>query len=379
MTSSVHFLNVKPGASTIIQHSSGRVSMIDICNARFDKIRSKTLTAALFQGERPRGDFKMGQSLTNPINYLKSLNVNSIWRFILTHPDMDHMDGLKLLMDNLSINHFWHTSVHKAKPDFSGSPYCEEDWNAYANIINGKSKDITILNPLAGDQFVYANKGDNVFCTGDNLHILAPSKDLFKDSDINNSSYIILFENPAGKILFPGDAHDASWEYVLERNQKAIQDCAFLLAPHHGRDSKRSYEFLDHIRPQLTLFGNASSEHLAYEEWQNRNLDFITTNQVGNTVLEVDCECIKVFIENKSFAQAKGLNISVQNKQGYVFYKTLKTFSKKPASTFTGIADLLKLRPPSLPEQLRQSVLSNELPAAQQKSNFLNELFGKKY
>jgi competence protein ComEC len=378
VTSSVHFLNVKPGASTIIQHSSGRVSMLDICNARFDRIRSRMLTTALFQGPRPKGDFKMDESLTNPINYLKSLNINSIWRFILTHPDMDHMDGLKILIDNLSINHFWHTNAHKTKPDFNGSPYKEEDWNAYANIFAGKSIDTTILNPLAGDQFVYANKGDNVFCTGDNLHILAPNNDVLKHSDINNSSYIILFDNPSGKILFPGDAHDASWEHVFERNQNAIQNCAFLLAPHHGRDSKRSYEFLDHIQPQLTLFGNASSEHLAYKEWQHRNLDFITNNQAGNTVLEIDSECIKVFIENKSFAQAKGLNISVQNKQGYVLYKTLKTFSKKPASTFRDIADLLKMRPPSLAEQLRQSILSNELQVAQQKSKFWNEIFGTK-
>lgn len=376
MISSVHFLNVKPGASTIIQHSSGRVSMIDICNARFDKILSKTPTATFFQGARPRGDFKMDKSLTNPVNYLKSLSINSIWRFILTHPDMDHMDGLKVLIDNLSINYFWHTSARKAKPDFNGSPYYEEDWDAYANIIAGKSSDTTILNPLSGDQFVYANKGDSIFYNGDNLHILAPNRDLLSNPDINISSYIILFDNPAGKILFPGDAHDASWEYVLENNQELIQDCAFLLAPHHGRDSKRSYEFLDLIRPQLTLFGTASSEHLAYKEWERRNLDFITTNQVGNTVLEIDNENIKVFIENKSFAQAKGLNISIQNKQGYVFYKALK---KKPASIFSDLANLLKMRPPSLAEQLKQSALSNGLQAAQQKSKFLDELFGKNF
>jgi len=62
-----------------------------------------------------------------------------------------------------------------------------------------------------------------------------------------------------------------------------------------------------------------------------------------------------------------------------MFYKTLKTFSKKPASIFSDLANLLKMRPPSLAEQLKQSVLSNGPQAAQQKSKFLDELFGKNF
>jgi len=35
-----------------------------------------------------------------------------------------------------------------------------------------------------------------------------------------------------------------------------------MIAPHHGRDSDRSYDFLDTVNPQLTLFGCAPSVDL---------------------------------------------------------------------------------------------------------------------
>jgi len=31
----------------------------------------------------------------NPIEYLRDRGISEVFRFILTHPEMDHMDGIK--------------------------------------------------------------------------------------------------------------------------------------------------------------------------------------------------------------------------------------------------------------------------------------------
>ena len=40
-------------------------------------------------------DYKQKGFPENPIDYLKRLNIQNIFRFVITHPDMDHLDGIK--------------------------------------------------------------------------------------------------------------------------------------------------------------------------------------------------------------------------------------------------------------------------------------------
>ena len=62
----------------------------------------------------------------------------------------------------------------------------------------------------------------------------------------------------------------------LNNYESDVRDVDLLIAPHHGRSSGRSYEFLDVLRPTLTFFGKARSEHLAYSAWNYRKLPFVT-------------------------------------------------------------------------------------------------------
>ena len=83
-----HFLNVGKGNCTIIDFPSGRLSVIDIDDSR-----------ALSQNEKLAMLLEKKASLTNPIDYIVSKFADrEIFRFILTHPDMDHMSGIKRLL-----------------------------------------------------------------------------------------------------------------------------------------------------------------------------------------------------------------------------------------------------------------------------------------
>lgn len=322
---SVHLLNVSPGDCSIIRHGSGRTTVIDICDGNLEEEEelSKAAVAEALR-LRPRGNFQMCKSPTNPIRYANNIGVTSVFRFILTHPDMDHMDGFDALANEFSIGNFWDTGTCRDKPDFDEeSPYREEDWDRYVKVRDGKEDGVATCVRRAGSRFAFANKKQEGQPGGDGLYILAPDSQLVRDAsqhgDINDGSYVILYRTVGGRVLLPGDAHDNTWNYVINNYASDVADCSFMLAPHHGRDSERSHDFLDHIRPIVTLIGCAPSEQIDYEQWRRRKLEYITSNQAGNVVLEILKDRIDVYVENEVFARTKGSDPSVKNAQGYVY------------------------------------------------------------
>ena len=57
------------------------------------------------------------------------------------------------------------------------------------------------------------------------------------------------------------------------------------------------------MRPSLTLFGNARSEHLAYDAWNFRDLPYITNNQANCVVIQISESLANIFVTNESFAR----------------------------------------------------------------------------
>lgn len=304
----VHFLNVGNGDCSIIEHFSGRVTMIDICGGQVDagEVAVDAILRDIFEKTMPQTrDFRMRDYPTNPFAYLTKHNIKAPFRFILTHPDMDHLDGFAQLVSEVGITNFWDNGVRRERPSFEGGHYVEADWDAYVEVLDGKREGITLVTPLAGARFAFANKG-GVLERGDALSIVAPDRALVhaanETADPNDGSYVIVYRTAGGNIVFGGDADDATWEYVTTHHAALVRNCAVLIAPHHGRDSDRSYEFLDVLNPALTLFGIAKSEHLGYDAYNERGLLHITNNQAGNVVLVPRNGHIEVFVENRRFA-----------------------------------------------------------------------------
>ena len=315
----VHFLTVGAGDCTIIEHNSGRISIIDICggNKPISKAEGRVIEAL----EKPRGNFAMCKRPTNPLEYLQGLGVTKIFRFILSHPDMDHLDGFNNLMENFTVLNFWDSGARKDKPDFKGSPYKEEDWDRYVKVRDDNDDGVTVVSVRAGSRFMYANRNEEESTDIDGLYIASPSKELIEEAnesqEFNDASYIICYWSTGGKIIIPGDTHDGAWKYAINNHKDDIENCSFLLAPHHGRKSDRDFEFLKVTSPSATLLGCASSTDLAYDAWRNRNLYYFTQNQAGNVVLEITTGQIDVYVENEKFAGNSGGDTSSTNRQGY--------------------------------------------------------------
>ena len=326
MLSSVHFLNVRQGDCILLRHNSGRSTIYDICAGNIPrKTQARRVAENL---SSVRGNFQMCHHPTNPLDYLQSLGLSSIWRFILSHPDMDHLDGFDALMDEIALTVFWDSRVRREKPDFQGSPYLEEDWKRHEKVRDGEERRVQTLKPHAGNRFKYANINEDDSPGGDGLHILAPDPGLVeeanKNGNLNDASYVLLYRSVGGRVVIPGDAHDKTWKYVLEQYEDDVRDIDLLVAPHHGRKSGRSYDFLDVLRPKLTLFGCARSEYLAYDAWNRRGLKHVTNNQAGCIVAECFKAKMDVYVENEKFADAAGGDTNRTNSQGFYYWTTIE-------------------------------------------------------
>lgn len=320
----VHYLNVKDGDCSIIKHGSGHITVVDVCNARkqvpLEEARKQALRKAI---EKAAGSGNHNQKAypENPIEYMRSFGYSSVFRFVLTGPDMDHMDGIKDFFEEFSPTNFWDTGNKKEiTSSWNGSPYREEDWKFYKRLRDTKpDSDPKRLELHAGARGKYFNQNEEGASGGDGLYPLAPTQALIDKGneieDWNDSSYVVLYRGPEGRVLFSGDSHDRTWEHLLENHESDIADMDLLIAPHHGRKSGRDYGFLDVVKPKLTFFGNARSEHLAYAAWSNRGLPYITNNQAGSMVVDAGSVGMPVYVTNEAFARQR--NSSTFHSKGY--------------------------------------------------------------
>jgi competence protein ComEC len=299
-----HFLDVGHGDCSIIEHASGRVTMIDVCKARATAAPG---AHAYYNSLWPAGLLKSAADYVNPISYMRDRKVGALFRYIQSHTDMDHMDGLTDLFAEFPPLNFWDTANTCGKDDGFGFGYRREDWELYKSIRDGVIGAPRRLVLYAGAQGPFYNAVTEPGETHDGLYVLAPTPELVRAAnecqDFNDCSYVVLWVTRAGRVLFSGDSHDDTWEHILANYADLVADVEIMIAPHHGRDSGRDRKFLDIVRPKLTLFGRAPSEHLAYDAWSNRRLMYITANQAGTVVVDATTNDMHVYVAKEAFAR----------------------------------------------------------------------------
>lgn len=220
-----------------------------------------------------------------------------IFRFISTHPDDDHIKGLKQLDDQIGIINFYCVNNKATKDDETDDfkKYCElRDSEKHFYIYKGCSRK-------------WMNIGDDERDSS-GINILWPdvSNDDYKDAletsekgeSPNNICPIIRYSLKNGvTVLWMGDLESDFMEKI--KDYVDFSEIDILFAPHHGRKSgKVPSDVLATLSPKIIVVGEAPSKDLEYYSGYNT----ITQNSAGDITFECLENKVKTFVSNSNYS-----------------------------------------------------------------------------
>lgn len=270
----LHFLNVGHGDCTFIELPSERLMMIDINNSKSlpwnDEVALAAASkvdvlefsrSAVLKGGRSWEDYYKSL-LVDPYDYYQeNFSGKEVFRYLQTHPDMDHMGGLYrfFVQEQVPLLNFWDVGHAKAftQKDFDSSPYDYGDWLAYGLLRNGcLIRDGQIVD---GNHRVFKNiRGDQGhFWTDDTIRVLSPTDDLVTEcndsGNYNNCSYVVKITYGGRSVILPGDAEEAAWKSMMDALSEDTLRCDILKAAHHGRKSGYYQPAAKAMDPRLVI------------------------------------------------------------------------------------------------------------------------------
>lgn len=231
MTLTLHFLSVGHGDCTIVEFPSGRLMVADINRAS-------------------QGPGTNSKKFTDPVAFLATqYKGRGIFRYIQTHPDMDHMSGLRDLVDAVPITNFWDIDHTKriSKNSWANSPYDQRDWKAYRELQKRRHG---LLHELA--------KATGEFWTDDKITVLGPTAEMLEvcnevHESWNNASYVLRVDHAGWSTILPGDAEEPEWESLIDTHGKAALKCGILKAAHHGRRTGFHADAVAAMSPKVVI------------------------------------------------------------------------------------------------------------------------------
>lgn len=219
-----------------------------------------------------------------------------ITRFISTHPDEDHIRGLKDYNSKFGIVNFYCVDNEATKDEES------EDFEEYCKLRDGEHH--FYLTKGCGRKWM--NESDEtrgsagLFCLWPELS----NKDykealkVAKDGESpNNISPIIKYSIADGAtFLWMGDLETDFQEKI--KTTVAWPKVDILFAPHHGRDSgKIPEDVLQKLNPKIIVIGEAPSRTLNYYN----NYNTITQNSAGDITFECVDNKVHVYVSSNTY------------------------------------------------------------------------------
>jgi beta-lactamase superfamily II metal-dependent hydrolase len=266
--SQIRSYSVGDGDMFYINHGSDNFTIIDCC---LDKNTKDHILAQVSALAKKKG----------------------ITRFISTHPDEDHLQGLIELDEKIRIVNFYCVKNAATKPAESS------DFIKYREFRDSEKA----FHIFKGCNRKWMNQSDEVRKTSD-IQILWPNtaneefkkalKDAADGKSPNNISAVIKYSLEGGAtFLWMGDLETRFMEAIEADIDLPKVDILF--APHHGRDSGRVPDsMLKKMQPKVIIVGEAPSEYLHYYPDYNT----ITQNSAGDIHFECNEGNVHIFTMN---------------------------------------------------------------------------------
>lgn len=227
------------------------------------------------------------------------LQQKGISRFISTHPDQDHFEGLIDLDKKISICNFYCVKNKVKKDpetdDFKKYKTLRDSDKAFALTKGCSRRWLNEGNSTRGSSGIHILWPDT-----NNLHFQEALKSAEEGYSPNNISPIISYSAHNGvSYLWMGDLETEFMEKIeKDVNLKAVD---VLFAPHHGRTTgKVPSSWLKKLQPKIIVIGEAESKDLYYYQKYNT----IKQNSAGDIEFHNHGNQIDVFVSESSYSES---------------------------------------------------------------------------
>ena len=236
--------------------------------------------------------------------YLEDMDIDTLDYLIITHPDSDHVNMAQIALDNYEVKNIYYNDIYSTAS------------NTYKEFVDlSKVEDGAQLFSIDedGEYYQIASEEWNY-----QIDIIAPCHSRF--SDRNSMSVFCLLKYGGTEVLFTGDAHTDSEEYLMEYLDQGV-DIDILKVGHHGSDSSTSMEFLEFFDPEYAVISVAQTNAYNHPSpfLMNRLFEYgvvtYRTNRHGDIVLYMD--------NQENFGFLCGKNVAVENNSKEINEKRL--------------------------------------------------------
>ena len=249
-----------------------------------------------------------------------------ITRFISTHPDEDHISGLKEYDNEFHILNFYRVNNNATKDGEES-----EDFVKYRELRDDSKKKFELKKDCSRKWMNLSDEergSSGLFCLWpitDNLKYKLALKDATNGESPNNISPAIKYKSGEFSFLWMGDMEtDMQEEFNREVDNKHV---TIVFAPHHGRKSGHiPSSLMSKLYPRLVVVGEAPCEDLDYYKDQNT----ITQNSAGDILFDVSSDYLDIFVSNSNYTKKDGMTINI-NHSSFEGMHYLGSISKKDA------------------------------------------------
>ena len=183
------------------------------------------------------------KSISETIN--QNMEDGVIEYVIATHPDGDHIGGMKALFDQYTIE-----SLIKFEGNYTSQKYKNFE-TAYIN----EGCDVYQIK----SDIIDKNKGDKFISLSSDVFISFIDTTYYSSSESNGKSIVFVLEAYGTRVLMTGDADNASGHTDLEQKyMKAVGDIDILKVVHHGTSNGTTSEFLNIVDPEVAIICNGN-------------------------------------------------------------------------------------------------------------------------
>jgi competence protein ComEC len=174
--------------------------------------------------------------------FLWHRKIGTVDTLVLSHPQADHMNGLRFIAETFHPKEFW----------YSGDPVETPSYKDLMRTLEENNISIKLPEQLQEEIRINGSEIEVLYPEPATKMGVMPSK----GKELNNRSMVLRISYAGTSILFPGDLEEMGEKRLLDRAGNRVKS-DILLSPHHGSRTSSSEPFLEMVAPKVCVISSS--------------------------------------------------------------------------------------------------------------------------